>query len=78
MKRLTKKSWFGPKRYVGWGLAPRSWEGWTVSLVFITLILLGLLLFKTVIMKEVSTTVLAVSFIIIAFITGDKPGFAPR
>ena len=30
MKRITKKRWFGPK-YVGWGPAPKSWEGWVVT-----------------------------------------------
>ena len=29
MKRITKKRWFGPKK-VGWGPAPKSWEGWLV------------------------------------------------
>lgn len=29
-----RKGWFGPKR-IGWGFAPRTWEGWTVTLVFV-------------------------------------------
>jgi hypothetical protein len=33
MKRITKKRWFGPK-YVGWGPAPKSWEGWLVILAW--------------------------------------------
>src|ERR1017187_3853617 len=28
--RMTKQAWFGPKR-LGWGLAPRSWQGWLVG-----------------------------------------------
>lgn len=27
MKRITNKRWFGPK-IVGYGPAPKSWEGW--------------------------------------------------
>ncbi len=29
-----RKGWFGPKR-IGWGVSPRSWEGWLVTLVFV-------------------------------------------
>jgi hypothetical protein len=29
-----KPGWFGPKRF-GYGISPRSWEGWAVSLVAI-------------------------------------------
>lgn len=25
------KGWFGPKR-IGWGISPRSWQGWLVTL----------------------------------------------
>jgi hypothetical protein len=34
MKRITQKRWFGPK-YIGWGPAPKSWEGWVVTLVWL-------------------------------------------
>ena len=27
------KRWFGPKM-IGYGIGPRSWEGWLVTLVF--------------------------------------------
>jgi hypothetical protein len=39
MKRITKKRWFGPK-YVGWGPAPKSWEGWLVTLVWLASLVL--------------------------------------
>jgi hypothetical protein len=41
MERITKKRWFGPK-YVGWGPAPKSWEGWLVTLVWMASLLLTL------------------------------------
>ncbi len=41
MKRITKKSWFGPK-IVGWGPAPKSGEGWLVTLVWMASLLLTL------------------------------------
>lgn len=34
-----KRGWFGPKR-IGWGASPASWEGWTVTGVFIVAMLL--------------------------------------
>jgi len=40
MKRITKKRWFGPK-YVGYGISPRSWEGWLVILVWAVLFILS-------------------------------------
>ena len=41
MKKITKKRWFGPKK-VGWGPAPKSGEGWVVTLVWMASILLTL------------------------------------
>jgi CDP-diglyceride synthetase len=34
MKRITKKHWFGPKK-IGWGPAPKSWEGGVVTMVWL-------------------------------------------
>ncbi|MBS3170117.1 hypothetical protein J4210_06565 [Candidatus Woesearchaeota archaeon] len=34
------KKWFVPKSH-GWGLVPISWEGWLVTLIFISLILVS-------------------------------------
>jgi len=34
MKRITNKRLFGPK-HVGWGPAPRTWEGWVITLVWL-------------------------------------------
>jgi len=38
MKRITNKRWFGPK-IVGWGPAPKTWEGWVVTLVWLVSII---------------------------------------
>ena len=38
MKRITEKRWFGPKQ-VGWGPAPKSREGWIVTLVWLASLL---------------------------------------
>lgn len=41
MKRITKKPWFGPKRY-GLGISPKSWQGWLITFDFAAfLIIIG-------------------------------------
>lgn len=42
MKRITNRSWFGPKR-VGYGPAPRTWQGWVITLVWLISIVSTLL-----------------------------------
>jgi hypothetical protein len=32
--KTMKPGWFGPKR-IGWGVAPRSWQGWAVALLLL-------------------------------------------
>jgi len=32
-----RKGWFGPRR-IGWGVSPRSWEGWVVTAIFIAIL----------------------------------------
>ena len=34
MKRITNKRWFGPKN-IGWGPAPKSKEGWVITIVWL-------------------------------------------
>lgn len=29
-----RKGWFGPK-VLGWGVGPRSWEGWLATVLFV-------------------------------------------
>ena len=37
---MRSRGWFGPKQF-GWDVAPRSWQGWTVILLY-TLVLLAI------------------------------------
>jgi hypothetical protein len=32
-----RRAWFGPKR-IGWGIRPRTWQGWVVVLLVIAAI----------------------------------------
>lgn len=60
MKRVTSKRWFGPKR-VGWGPAPKSGEGWVVTLVWLASIVLTMLYLHNI----HSLTILNIAIVII-------------
>lgn len=47
MKRITNKRWFGPK-IVGWGPAPKSREGWLVTVVWFVSIILTIFYLHTI------------------------------
>jgi hypothetical protein len=70
--RVTPKPWFGPKRALGWGWTPVSWEGWVTTGVFVALTIVvgsfwgGHLLLPLI--------VLIVAFLVVVFLTGDPPG----
>jgi hypothetical protein len=38
MTRGTRRPWFGPKR-VGYGIGPRTWQGWAITLVVTAVII---------------------------------------
>ena len=73
MKRITKKAWFGPKK-VGWGLSPKSWEGWLATLIFIVMVTLDVSLLKD--FRVSGVVILVILFIILSILTGSKPGSA--
>lgn len=33
MSESGKPAWFGPKR-VGWGISPKTWQGWAITIAF--------------------------------------------
>jgi hypothetical protein len=74
--RITKKAWFGPKRW-GWGWSPVSPEGWVVTIAFAVV--------GQVVNKNLSPRrqVLAIVALVAAFfgvilLTGDPPGSRRR
>ena len=78
MKRITKKRWFGPK-YVGYGISPRSWEGWLVTLIWALLLILSAyylistdLLSNTIIFATFITVPTIILLIIIALTYGSE------
>jgi hypothetical protein len=40
------KPWFGPKR-IGFGISPKSWQGWLTIFVYIAVVLATLRLLRT-------------------------------
>lgn len=75
MPILTKKAWFGPKRYLGWGWTPASWEGWLVTLVYVV-ILIAAGAFNKARPENFTATLIVTTavFIAVIILTGDKPG----
>jgi hypothetical protein len=37
---LGKASWFQKRKYGGWGITPRTWQGWVYILAFIAILLI--------------------------------------
>ena len=74
-----KKLWFKRKIY-GWGWHPVTWQGWTITLVYIAILLtLSFTLDEDSSPKEVvfmfflPMAILTATFIRIAYKTGEKP-----
>ena len=37
---IAKPEWFGPRKYSGWGVTPRGWQGWAYILaIFVPLVI---------------------------------------
>jgi hypothetical protein len=41
---IAKKEWFGRRKYGGWGVSPKTWQGWT----YIALILIPFMIFQAI------------------------------
>lgn len=39
-----KPEWFKPRKYTGWGLTPKTWQGW----VYIAVILIPFIIFQSI------------------------------
>lgn len=69
--RLTTKAWFGPKRHLGWGWSPTSWEGYAATVVFLALSRRMALRQRS---SVIPTLVLLGVFFLVVLLTGDPPG----
>lgn len=69
--RLTTKAWFGPKRHLGWGSIPTSWEGYGATVVFLALSRRMALRQRS---SVIPTLLLLGVFFLVVLLTGDPPG----
>ena len=71
--RVTKKAWFGPKRVLGWGWTPVSWEGWLTMGLFLVLVLLSVAIWHGA-GTVIAAVVLVGALLVVCLLTGDAPG----
>ena len=67
--RVTRKAWFGPKR-VGWGLSPRSWQGWLTIAAFVAAFWVSLSVWHSILAGVACLAALAA----VILLTSDPPG----
>jgi CDP-diglyceride synthetase len=67
--RVTGKAWFGPKR-LGWGISPRSWEGWIATALCMAGFAVSLSLWRNTAAAIGCLAILAV----VILLTTDPPG----
>jgi 8-oxo-dGTP diphosphatase len=80
LKKNPEKYWFKRKLY-GWGWTPATWQGWTVLLVFVALLVLNALRLKiggetpyeTGLAFILETFALVSALILICYKTGESP-----
>lgn len=62
---LGKADWFQRRKYLGWGIYPKKWQGWVYILIFILLVaVVQLLPIPDVNTKLIITTVLVAILLI--------------
>jgi hypothetical protein len=71
---ITKRPWFGPKRYFGWGWTPVSWEGWAVTALFLVVVISCRLHFGAGWPGVVSIILCLAVYVGIIGLTGTRPG----
>lgn len=74
MRRITRKPWFGPKRYAGRGWGIRSWQGGVVTVALVGLVVADLRLLGRTLGGLVGVVVLAAAWLLVVLLTGTGPG----
>ncbi|MGO9387583.1 MAG: hypothetical protein ACLPWD_05980 [Methanobacterium sp.] len=72
MKKIVKEPWFGKKR-IGWGPAPRTWQGWIATLIMLLIVIIDFAYFRRSVITIIIFIVTVVGFLIIAFLTSGNP-----
>lgn len=74
MRRITRKPWFGPKRYFSWGWRIMSWQGGALLGAYVVLLVIDIIYVPGAAMSISVAVILTALFIYIALLTGDPPG----
>jgi len=64
--------WFGKKK-VGWGPAPKTWQGWLLTILMVAIVIFAFALFRLSIYTVIIFIVDVAVFLIIATATSKKP-----
>ena len=67
-----EEPWFGKKK-VGWGPAPKTWQGWLLTILMVATVIGGFVLFRLSIYSVIIFILAVVVFLIIASATSAKP-----
>jgi hypothetical protein len=70
--RGKSEPWFG-KKSVGWGPAPKTWQGWLITILMVAIVILGFALFRFSIYSVIIFILDVTVFLIIASVTSEKP-----
>jgi hypothetical protein len=60
-----RPGWFGPK-LIGWGVSPRSWEGWVVTVIFLAGLAVAIRWLRPVLEASTGLPPMALTFAIVA------------
>lgn len=75
---ISKRPWFAPKEYMGWGWRPVSWQGWLVTAAFIAAVGTGAARFGASIGAVAIGAVSLAAFVGVILLTGARPGGRDR
>jgi hypothetical protein len=73
MRQLTKTKWFGPTQATRLGIRPVSWQGISVCLLFILLVIGDIILFNNGAGDLWGGLILAGLFVFIVYVSGGSP-----
>jgi len=73
--RVTRTAWFGPKRLIGWGWSPVTWQGWLLTAAAVAVA--GVSAVRWPRASPVPAIVVVVAYLLAVLLTGDPPG-GPR
>jgi hypothetical protein len=78
MPPLVKEPWFGPRRLLGYGWSPVTWQGWLVIVVFVAALFACAFLLPGVGLKVGAEIVLIALLLAVCLLTGTRPSSRTR